>query len=245
MTALRQRMLEDLRIRNYAPTTVSSYIRSVADFAKHFDKPPDQLGSEEIRSWQLFLLNEKRVKLSTYIQAICALRFLYQNTLRRRIDIDRIQLPRNEKKLPVILSKAEVKALLEAPRNLKHRAMLATMYGAGLRVSEVAKLKVSDLDRERRVIWVRGGKGHKDRQVMLAQPLREVLAAYWRWKRPTGWRFPGNKPDSPIATNSVFKACVAAARKAGISKPIHPHSLRHAFATHLLDEGVNLLVIQK
>src|SRR5580698_4653019 len=244
MTALRQRMPEDLRIRNYAPTTVSSYIRSVAEFAQHFNKPPDQLGAEEIRSWQLFLLNEKRVKLSTYIQAVCALRFFYQNTLHRRIEIDRIPLPRYEKKLPVILSKAEVKALLEAPRNLKHRAMLATMYGAGLRVSEVTKLKVSDLDRERRVIWVRGGKGHKDRQVMLAEPLREVLAAYWRWKRPAEWLFPGKKADCPIATNSVFRVCADAAQKAGITKPVHPHSLRHAFATHLLDEGVNLLVIQ-
>ena len=244
MTTLRQRMLEDLRIRNYAPTTVRCYIRAVAEYAQHFNKPPDQLGPEEIRSWQLFLLNEKRVKLSTYIQAVCALRFFYQNTLHRKIEIDRIPLPRYEKKLPVILSKTEVKALLEAPKNLKHRAMLAAMYGAGLRVSEVAKLKVSDLDRERRVIWVRGGKGRKDRQVMLAEPLREVLAAYWRWKRPAEWMFPGKKPDCPIGTNSVFKACVKAARKAGITKPIHPHSLRHAFATHLLDEGVSLLVIQ-
>ena len=244
MTALRQRMLEDLRIRNYAPTTVACYIRSVAKFAQHFNKSPDQLGPEEIRSWQLFLLNEKRVKLSTYIQAVCALRFFYQNTLHRKIEIDRIPLPRYEKKLPVILSKAEVKALLEAPKNLKHRAMLSTMYGAGLRVSEVASLKVSDLDRERHVIWVRGGKGHKDRQVMLAEPLRELLSAYWRWKRPTDWLFPGTNPDCPIATTSVFRACQKAARKAGISKPIHPHSLRHAFATHLLDEGVNLLVIQ-
>jgi len=244
MTALRQRMLEDLRIRNYAPTTVACYIRSVAEFAQHFNKPPDQLGPEEIRAWQLFLLNEKRVKLSTYIQAVCALRFFYQNTLHRRIEIDRIPLPRYEKKLPVILSKAEVKALLEAPKNLKHRAMLATMYGAGLRVSEVASLKMSDLDRERRVIWVRGGKGHKDRQVMLAEPLRDLLAAYWRWKRPTNWLFPARNPDFPIATKSVFRACQKAAQKAGIRKPIHPHSLRHAFATHLLDEGVNLLVIQ-
>lgn len=244
MTALRQRMLEDLRIRNYAPTTVACYIRSVAEFAQHFNKPPDQLGPEEIRAWQLFLLNEKRVKLSTYIQAICALRFFYQHTLHRRIEIDQIPLPRYEKKLPVILSKAEVKALLEAPKNLKHRAMLATMYGAGLRVSEVASLKVSDLDRERHVIWVRGGKGHKDRQVMLAESLRELLSAYWRWKRPQDWLFPGRNPDCPITTTSVFRACVKAARKARIRKPIHPHSLRHAFATHLLDEGVNRLVIQ-
>src|ERR1700685_3572112 len=205
MTALRQRMLEDLRIRNYAPTTVACYIRSVAEFAQHFHKAPEQLGSEEIRSWQLFLLNEKRVKLSTYIQAVCALRFFYRNTLHRRIEIDRIPLPRYEKKLPVILSKAEVKALLVAPRNLKHRAMLATMYGAGLRVSEVVNLKVPDLDRERRVIWVRGGKGHKDSQVMLAEPLREVLTAYWRWKRPTEWLFPGETPGRPLSRETVFR----------------------------------------
>lgn len=244
MTSLRQRMLEDLRIRNYAPTTVECYVRSVAEFAQHFHKPPDQLGPEEIRAWQLYLLREKRVKLSTYIQAVCALRFFYRNTLNRKVEIDRIPLPRYEKKLPVVLSKTEVKALLEAPTNLRHRAILATMYGAGLRVSEVVGLKVSDLDRERRVIWVRGGKGHKDRQVMLAEPLREVLAAYWRWKRPTDWLFPSAKPGCPIARNSVFQACRKAARRAGITKPVHPHSLRHAFATHLLEDGVNLVVIQ-
>jgi site-specific recombinase XerD len=237
-------MLEDLRIRNYSPSTVRAYIRCVADFAQHFNKPPDKLGPEDIRSYQLFLLKQKQVKLSTYIQVICALRFFYQNTLHRRIEIDRIPLPRYEKKLPAILSKPEVKALLEAPRSLKQRAMLATMYGAGLRVSEVANLKLADLDRERRVIWVRGGKGHKDRQVMLSESLRQVLIAYWRHQRPTDWLFPGKKPDCPITSNSVFKACVAAARKAGITKTVHPHSLRHAFATHLLDEGVNLLVIQ-
>jgi site-specific recombinase XerD len=122
--------------------------------------------------------------------------------------------------------------------------MLATMYGAGLRVSEVARLKVSDLDRQRHVIWVRGGKERKDRQVMLAAPLRDLLAEYWSRNRPAVWLFPGDKPDCPITTSSIFRACVNIARKAGIAKPIHPHSLRHAFATHLLDEGVNLLVIQ-
>jgi len=178
MTPLRQRMLEDLRIRNYAPSTVECYVRSVAEFAKHFKKSPEHLGPEEIRSWQLYLLNEKRVKLSSYIQAICGLRFFYRNTLNRKIDIDRIPLPRYEKKLPVILSKEEVKALLVAPKNLGHRAILATLYGTGLRVSEVTSLKVCDLDRERKVIWVRGGKGHKDRQVMLADPLREVVVGH-------------------------------------------------------------------
>jgi integrase/recombinase XerD len=244
MTALRQRMLEDLRIRNYAPSTVECYVRSVAEFAQHFHQSPDHLGPEEIRSWQLFLLNEKGVKISSYIQAVCGLRFFYSNTLNRKIEIERIPLPRYEKKLPVILSKEEVKALLEAPKNLGHRAILATMYGAGLRVSEAANLKVRDLDGERKVIWIRGGKGHKDRQVMLAAPLREVLAAYWRWKRPTDWLFPGGKPGQPISRETVFETCRKAARKAGIAKPVHPHSLRHAFATHLLEDGVNLVVIQ-
>src|SRR5277367_1416185 len=244
MTTLRQRMLEDLRIRNYAPTTVTCYIRSVAEFAKHFNKPPDQLGAEEIRSWQLYLLKQKRVKLSTYIQAVCALRFFYRNTLNRKIEIDRIPLPRYEKKLPVILSKAEVKALLEAPRNLGHRAILATMYGAGLRVSEVTNLKVNDLDRKRKVIRVSGGKGNKDREVMLSDQLREVLAAYWRWKHPADWLFPGDKAGCPLSTHTVFLTCRKAAKLAGILKPVHPHSLRHAFATHLLDDGVSLPVIQ-
>jgi len=244
MTTLRQRMLEDLRIRNYAPTTVTCYTRSVAEFAKHFNKSPEDLGPEEIRQWQLYLLNEKQVKLPTYIQAICGLRFFYRNTLHRKIDVDRLPLPRYETKLPVILSKEEVKALLEAPKNLGHRAILAVMYGAGLRVSEAVSLKVCDLDRERKVIWVRGGKGHKDRQVMFADPLREVLVAYWRWKRPAEWLFPGKQPGCHIARETVFETCRKAARRAGISKPVHPHSLRHAFATHLLDDGVSLPVIQ-
>ena len=244
MPPLRQRMLEDLQIRNYAPSTVECYVRSVADFAKHFKRSPDQLGSEEIRSWQLYLLRDKGVKISSYIQAVCGLRFFYSNTLNRKVEIERIALPRYEKKLPVILSKEEVKAMLEAPRNLGHRAILATLYGGGLRVSEATNLKVCDLDGIRKVIWIREGKGNKDRQVMLSAPLREVLAAYYRWKRPTDWLFPGGKPGCPISREAVFDTCRKAARAAGIAKPVHPHSLRHAFATHLLEDGVNLLVIR-
>lgn len=244
MTKLRQRMLEDLRIRNYAPSTVACYTRSVADFSSYFNKSPDKLGAEDIRQWQLYLLNEKKVKLPTYIQAVCGLRFFYRNTLHRKIHVDRLPLPRYETKLPVILSKAEVKALLEAPKSLGERAILATMYGAGLRVSEVVSLKVSDLDRERKVIQVRGGKGHKDRQVMFSDPLREVLVAWWRWRRPKEWLFPGEKPDRPVSRETVYRMCKTAARLAGIKKPVHPHSLRHAFATHLLDDGVSLPVIQ-
>ncbi len=244
MTALRQRMLEDLRIRNYSATTVECYVRSVAEFAKHFNQSPDQLGPEEIRSWQLHLLNEKHVKQSTYIQAVCGLRFFYRHTLHRLVDIEHLPLSRYEKKLPVILSKSEVKALLEAPPNLGHRAILATMYGAGLRVSEATHLKVADLNRERKIIRVNGGKGNKDREVMFADSLRDVLVAYWRWKRPTNGLFPGGKADCPLTTKAVFYTCRNAARLAGIGKPVHPHSLRHAFATHLLDDGTSLPMIQ-
>ena len=202
MTALRQRMLEDLRIRNYAPSTVACYIRSVAAFAKHFRKSPGQLGPEEIRQYQLFLLNEKKVKLSTYIQAVAALRFFYRNTLHRKIDVERIPLPRYEKKLPVILTKEEVKRLLEAPKKLGERAMLATL-GVGLRVSEVTGLKVADIDRDRKIIHVRGGQGNKDRQVMLSEALREVLVAWWRWRRPAGGSSRRKPRPSGLARNRL------------------------------------------
>ncbi len=244
MTPLRKRMLEDLRIRNYAPTTVAAYIRSVAEFAKHFGKSPELLGAEQIREYQLYLVKEKGVSLPSYIQAVCALRFLYSNTLHLPVSIDRIPLPRYERKLPVILSPAEVKLLLETPKNLSHRTMLTTMYAAGPRISEVAKLKVADIDSSRNVIWIRGGKGRKDRQTLLPPRLLQLLRAYLGWKQPKEWLFPGEKPGQPISCKSIFLACKKATKQAGISKPVHPHSLRHAFATHLLDAGVNLRCIQ-
>ena len=244
MTPLRKRMLEDLQIRNYAPTTVAAYIRSVAEFAKHFGKSPELLGAEHIREYQLHLIKEKQVSLSTYIQAVCALRFLYSSTLHLAVGIDRIPLPRYEKKLPLILSPTEVKRLLEAPKNLGYRAILSTMYATGTRVSEVARLKVPNIDSGRGVIWVRDGKGHKDRQALLPPKLLELLRVYFRWKRPKEWLFPGRNPGQPINSKSIFIACRKATHDAGISKPVHPHSLRHAFATHLLEAGVNLRTIQ-
>ena len=237
-------MLEDLQIRNYAPTTVAAYIRNVAEFAKHFGKSPDLLGTEEIRAYQLYLIQQKKLSPSAYIQAVCALRFLYSNTLHLAVTIDRIPLPRYEKKLPTILSPEEVKRLLEAAKDLAYKTMLSTMYAAGIRVSEVAHLHVPDIDSSRGVIWIRSGKGHKDRQGLLPPKLLELLRAYFRWRRPNDWLFPGQKPGRPITCKAIFKACKQAAQAAGISKPVHPHSLRHAFATHLLDAGVNLRSIQ-
>ncbi len=244
MTPLQQRMLEDLQIRHYCPTTVRIYLRAMAEFAQHFGKAPDRLGAEHIRQYQLFLIQEKKVSLSTFIQMVCALRFFYTHTLNRKVSIERIPFPRREKKLPLILSREEVKALLEAPRNLRHRTLLAILYGCGLRVAEVTQLKVSDIDSARNVLRVRHGKGRKDRQTLLPAKLLELLRCYWRSQRPTDWLFPSADSTRPISTKAVFLACRKAAQKARISKPIHPHSLRHAFATHLLEAGVNLRTIQ-
>ena len=244
MTLLRQRMLEDLQIRHYSPTTIRLYLYAIREFAKHFGKPPDQLGAEHIRQYQLFLIKDKQASQSTCIQLVCALRFFYTHTLNHKIEIERIPFPRRERKLPLILSREEVQALLEAPRDLRHRAMLAILYGSGLRVSEVARLKVADIDSARNVLWVRSGKGRKDRQALLPPKLRELLRCYWRTRRPTDWLFPGADPSQPISVKTIFRACRQAARSAGIAKSVHPHLLRHAFATHLLEAGVNLRTIQ-
>jgi integrase/recombinase XerD len=160
-------MLEDLQIRHYSPTTIRLYLYAIRALAKHFGKPPDQLSAEHIRRYQLFLIKEKKVSTSTYVLMVCALRFFYTHTLHRKIAIERIPFPRRERKLPLILSRDEVKALLEAPHDLRHRSMLAILYGSGLRVREVARLKVADIDSARNVLWVRSGKGRRDRQALL------------------------------------------------------------------------------
>jgi len=237
-------MLEDLQIRQYSPTTIRLYLYAVRAFSKHFGKPPDQLGAEHIRRFQLFLIKEKKVSTSTYVLMVCALRFFYTHTLHRKVGIDRIPFPRRERKLPLILSRDEVKAVLEAPLDLRHRAMLAILYGAGLRVSEVTRLKVADIDSARNVLWVRSGKGRKDRQGLLPPKLRELLRCYWRSRRPADWLFPGSRPGQPISVKVIFMACRRAGRAAGLAKSVHPHLLRHAFATHLLEAGTNLRTIQ-
>jgi integrase/recombinase XerD len=243
VTPLRQRMLEDLQIRQYSPTTIRIYLHAISAFAQHFGNSPDRLGAEHIRQYQLFLIQEKKVARSTFIQVVCALRFLYTHTLNRKISMERIPFPRPQRKLPLILSREEVKALLESPRDLRHRTLLAILYGCGLRVSEVTQLKVSDIDSARKVLRVRQGKGRKDRQTLLPTKLLELLRCYWRNQRPTDWLFPSADSTRPISPKSVFLACRKAAKKAGLSKPVHPHSLRHAFATHLLEAGVDLRTI--
>jgi integrase/recombinase XerD len=244
MTPLRQRMLEDLRVRNYAERTLGIYVEQVARFAKHFGKSPEQVGGEEIRGYLLHLI-DRGISWCQYKQAISALRFLYRVTLRREDLLVYVPYPRHEKRLPVVLSPEEVAAVLRAATNRKHRTVLMTIYAAGLRVSEVVALKVTDIDSARMLIQVRQGKGKKDRQVMLSPVLLQALRAYARWYRPAVWLFPGANPERPLRVSSVQKVCQAAARKSGVGKRVSPHTLRHSFATHMLEGGADLRLIQE
>jgi integrase/recombinase XerD len=244
MTELRRRMIEELRLRNYSPNTITIYIRCVAQFAQHFRLSPDRLGPEHIRQYQLFLVQEKEVSWALFNQTVCALRFFYHHILHRDWMIEHIPYPRHEEKLPVVLSPAEVAAVFEATPNLKHRTILMTIYAGGLRVSEVTHLRVADIDSQRQVISVRQGKGRKDRQVMLSPKLLEVLRIYWKSFRPRVWLFPGESPGQPISSETVWRVCRQAGEAAHLSKPISPHTLRHCFATHLLEDATDLRRIQ-
>jgi integrase/recombinase XerD len=244
MTELRRRMLEELRLRNYSPNTVKAYIRCVANFAQYFRVSPDQLGPQHVRQYQLFLVERKKVSWALFNQTVCALRFFYQHTLHRNWMIEHIPYPRHEQKLPLVLSPAEVAAVFAAARNLKHRTILMTIYAAGLRVSEVTHLRVADIDSQRQVICVRQGKGRKDRQLMLSPKLLELLRIYWKRYRPIVWLFPGDTPQRPITRGTVFTICQQAGAAAHLSKPISPHTLRHCFATHLLEDEIDLRRIQ-
>lgn len=244
MTPLRQRMHEDLQLRNYSPNTLRCYLHCVADFARHFGTSPDQLGPEEVRTYQLYLVQEKHASWSLVIQTVCALRFLYGVTLGRPLMLPYIPYPKQPSRLPTILSPAEVVALLQAPRRLKSRAILTTLYAAGLRVSELCQLQITDVDSARMVLRVRQGKGQQDRYVMLSPKLLPLLRQYWQQYKPRPWLFPGPQPTQPITSKTVYLICRQAGGQAHLSKPVHPHLLRHSFATHLLEAGVDLRRIQ-
>jgi site-specific recombinase XerD len=237
-------MIEDLRIRNYSTKTITAYIYHTARFARYFGKSPDLLGPEHIRQYQVFLVEEKRVCWATFNQTVCALRFLYLTTLGRDWDIGHIPYPRRQKKLPIVLDVEEVGQLLSAVPYLKHRTALMAQYSAGLRISETAHLQVKDIDSRRMVLRIDQGKGKKDRYVPLSPTLLTALRDYWKLYRPSSWLFPGCRPDKPIHISCIQAACRRAMKKAGITKPVHPHTLRHSFATHLLEAGVDLRTIQ-
>ena len=249
MTPLRQRMLDDLRRRNYSPDTIRGYIRAVQQFAEYFGRSPEQMGAEELRRYQIHLLHERKLALGTVENCISALRFLYKKTLKRRdLAFDDLPFPKQPRTLPTVLSQDEVTRLIEAVPNRMHRMLLMLLYATGMRRTEASLLKVSDIDSQRMVIHIQRGKGLRDRDVPLTPKLLEALRDYWRWKKPRVYLFPSRVGDRnverPISGKTVWSACRAAAIRADIPKKLHPHTLRHCFATHLLEGGADLRTIQ-
>jgi integrase/recombinase XerD len=245
MTALRARMIGDMQIRNLAANTQESYVQQVSLFARHFNKSPELLGPEQIRAYQLYLTNEKKLATGSIVIAVSALRFLYNVTLKKDWSFEEvIPAPRMPQKLPVILSPEEVRDFLDCVRTRKHRAILTTCYAAGLRISEAVALTPHAIDSQRMVIRVEQGKGQKDRYTLLSPKLLEILRAWWRVERPKDWLFPGDFPGRHITSSAVEQECQKARRISKIAKPITPHSMRHAFAVHLLEQGVDVRRIQ-
>lgn len=243
MTPLRKRMLEDMQIRNLSPHTIDGYLRYVARFAKHFGVSPDRLGPEHVRTYQLHLL-EQQVDQSILIQTVSALRFLYEKTLHRPWTVDYIPFPKKLKKLPVILSRDEVQAVMRAPRHLKHRVILATLYTTGVRVSELCRLQGADIDSGRMVVVVRQGKGKRDRQVPLSPDLLPLLRRYWKLYDLQSWLFPGRRVSESLTRHGVNHICNQAGHAAQLKKAVYPHLMRHTYATHLLEAGMDLRSIQ-
>src|SRR5580698_4709003 len=245
MTSLRQRMKEDMQVRNLALNTQTSYLQQVSLFARHFEKSPEQLGPEQIRDYQVYLTNEKKLAPGSVLIAAAALRFLYKVSLHRNwVFEDVIPAPKKPQTLPVILSPEEVLQFLDGIPGIKHRTILTTCYAAGLRISEAIRLKPADIDSPRMVIRVEQGKGRKDRYVMLSPKLLESLRNWWRLAKPKEWLFPGDIAGAHISKDAVEQACQKAHKRCRIPKPVTPHSLRHAFAVHLLESGTDVRTIQ-
>jgi site-specific recombinase XerD len=238
-------MIEDMQIRNLAPLTQSAYLLQVSLFARHFGQSPERLGREDIRAYRLYLAQDKHLAANSISVAVAALRFFYTVTLKQAWTVDAdIPTCRLPQKLPQVLSQKEVSQFLDAVESLKHRVILTVCYAAGLRVSEAVRLKPAAIDSRRMVIRVEEGKGRKDRYVMLSPKLLDILRDYWKATRPTEWLFPGDRPGRPITRFAVERVCQETRQRSDITKPVTPHSLRHAFAVHLLESGADLRTIQ-
>jgi len=238
-------MIEDLQVRNLSTNTQTSYLDQVSRFARHFGKSPEELGPEEIRSYQVYLIKEKKLAPGSVVIAVSALRFLYRVTLHKDwVFEDIIPAPKKPQTLPIVLSPEEAIHFLGCVEHIKHRTILTTCYAAGLRISEAVHLKPAHIDSQRMVVRVDQGKGQKDRYVMLSPRLLDILRVWWRTEKPQQWLFPGDVAGKPITRNAVENACQKAHGICGIPKPITPHSLRHAFAVHLLENGTDVRTIQ-
>jgi len=245
MGRLHDQMKRDLELKNYSPKTRACYLASVKSVVLHFHRSREQLSDQEIREYLHYLIHEKKASQSVISQAYSALKFLYETTLKRDWNGFRIPRAKMGKKLPVVLSLQEIQVILSATRNLKHRALLMTIYSAGLRVSEVVHLKVSDIDSQRMMIRVQQGKGEKDRYTLLARRTLEVLREYWRAYRPKDWLFPGQPAKGSLSVSAVQRIFEKVLDQAGIKKHATVHTLRHSFATHLLEAGTDLYHIQR
>ena len=243
MSPLRRRMIEDMTIRNLSPATQRSYVSAVSKFSRYFGRSPDLLDLEDVRTFQVHLASTG-ISWPALNQIVCALRFFYGVTLGGALVPERIAYARAPQKLPVVLSADEVVHFLEAVSSLKCRAALTTAYAAGLRASEVAALRIEDIDSARGVIHVQHGKGGKDRNVMLSPQLLGILRTYWRLARPRTWLFPGRDEDRPIDPTVLHAACRSAVKAASLTKWVTIHTLRHSFATHLLQNGADIRIIQ-
>ena len=248
MTHLRQVMLEELQRRNFAATTITTYLKAVERFARYFKRRPDRLNHTHLRTYQVYLLRERKLMPHTVRLHVAALRFFFVKTLKRRYLLDDTPYPKAPRRLPSILSVDEVTQVIDAAASLSHRTMLMVLYSTGMRNAELRHLQVADIDSRRMLIHIRQGKGGRDRFVPLSATLLVTLRAYYRWMRPKTWLFPGTvdgwRADKPITPKVLWEACVVAARRAGLRKRCFPHLVRHSYATHLLESGADLRTIQ-
>ena len=248
MTQCRQMMLEELQRRNYAASTITYYIKNVEQFARYFKRSPDRLTPTHLRTYQAYLLRQRKLAPRTVKLHVCAIRFFFNKTLRRRYLLEDTPYPKAPRRLPPILSREEGTRLIAAAQSLTHRTMLMLLYSTGIRNAELRHLQVRDIDSRRMLIHIRHGKGGRERYVPLSATLLDTLRAYYRWMRPTGFLFPGTvanwRTDKPVTPKVVWDACVVAARRAGLAHRVYPHLLRPCFATHLLESGADLRTIQ-
>jgi integrase/recombinase XerD len=244
MKKLRDQMLADLQLSGATQRTQKTYLREAGNLAKYFNRSPAELGEEELKEYMLYLMKERHLSAGTFRFYVAALKFLYRTTLKREWAVEKIRYPRAKRKLPVVLDLSEVESLFSVTTNLKHKVILMITYSSGLRASETARLKITDIDSKRMMVRISQGKGGKDRYSILSQTTLEHLRQYWRKYHPAEWLFNGAKKNDPISTNSIQQLFYKAKKRAGITKPASVHTLRHSFATHLIEAGTSLHHVQ-
>jgi site-specific recombinase XerD len=244
MKRLRDQMLADLQLSGATQRTQESYLREAGNLAKYFNRSPAELGEEELKEYMLYLMKERHLSAGTFRFYVAALKFLYRTTLKREWVVEKIRYPRAKRKLPIVLDLSEVESLFAVTPNLKHKVILMITYSSGLRASETAHLKITDIDSKRMMVRISQGKGGKDRYSILSQTTLEHLRQYWRKYHPTEWLFNGAEKNGPLSTNSIQQLFYKAKKRAGITKPASVHTLRHSFATHLIEAGTSLHHVQ-